>query len=184
MLQQHLTIVQGRSFRRKMTHDKSMDNALILGAGNEKTRAHLPHYPCYQHRKFPWQRCIRALSSRSGRHTASCSDPVCISRYRCTSQGSHLVGEMERMRRRDVRLRWGSRGAMQRGARPQGSRWASLTVGPAPAFHRVKGAGNACSSKTEWGRRCRGSPVTTDLGQRQPSQSGEFNAHPRQLNQC
>ncbi|KAL0608526.1 UPF0764 protein C16orf89 [Plecturocebus cupreus] len=140
-----------------------MDNTALVGARNEKTRAHLPHYPCYQHRKFPWQRCIRALSSRSGRHTASCSDPVCISRYRCTSQGSHLVGEMERMRRRDVRPRWGSRGAMQRGARPRGSRWASLTVGPAPAFQRVGGAGNACSSKTEWGRRCGGSPVITDL---------------------
>ena len=68
-----------------------------LGTGNWKTFAHLPHYPCYRHRRFPWQRCIQAPSSRSGRHTASCSDPACISHCHCTNQGSHLVEEMEKV---------------------------------------------------------------------------------------
>lgn len=74
-----------------------------IGTGNWKTCAHLPRYPCYRHRRFPWQRCIQAPSSRSGRHTASCSDPACISRCHCTNQGSHLVEEMEKVSTRRTR---------------------------------------------------------------------------------
>lgn len=75
-----------------------------LGIGNWKTFAHLPHYPCYQHRRFPWQHCIQALSSRSGRHTASCSDRACISHCHCTNQGSHLVEEMKKISTRNTNL--------------------------------------------------------------------------------
>lgn len=147
--------------------------------------AHLPRYPCCQHKRSPWQRCIRALSSRSGRHTASCSDPVCISRYRCTNQGSHLVGETERMRRRDMRLRQGSGEAMQGGARSQGSHWASLTVGPVPAFQR--NGGSRSGKATHAGARRSGGtdagtsqqPLTWVQGSEQLSPSGEFSAHPR-----
>lgn len=73
-----------------------------LGTGNWKTSAHLPRYPCYRHRRFPWQRCIQALSSRSGRHTASCSGPACTSRCHCTSQGSHLGEETRQVSTRQA----------------------------------------------------------------------------------
>lgn len=48
-------------------------------------------------------------------------------------------------------------------------------------------AGHACRCKKELGHRCRGIPVTTDLGagDRAILQVGrEFSAHPRQLYQC
>lgn len=88
---------QATSFWRKRLMKKVSITLCSFGTGNGKTFAHLPHYPCYRHRRFPWQRCIQAPSSRSGRHTASCSDPACISRCHCTNQGSHLVEEMEKV---------------------------------------------------------------------------------------
>lgn len=125
--------------------------------------AHLPHYPCYQHRKFPWQRCIRVLSSRSGRHTASCSDPVCISRCRCTNQGSHLVGEMERMRRRDVRPRWGSRGAMQRGSKAAGQPLGQPQSGAHACLRKNRGSRRRMQLQAIVGSQMQGIPNDTDL---------------------
>ena len=140
-------------------HDDRLYTALhSWGAGNSTTLTHLPHYPCCPHRRFPWQRCIRALSSRSGRYTASCSDPVCISRCRYTNRGSHLVGETERMRRRNVRPRWGRGGAMQRG-----SRWASRRGAPVPGSAGVGEAGDACGCKTLAGAQMQTLPSDTDL---------------------
>lgn len=80
-----------------MTHEEIWITLWSLGMGNWKSSAHLPRYPCYRHRRFPWQRCIQALSSRSGKHTASCSGPVCTSHCHCTSQGSHLGEEMRQV---------------------------------------------------------------------------------------
>lgn len=150
----------GEVFQEKWLMTEGYTMLCTWGAGNEKTLAHLPHYPCYQHRRFPWQRCIRALSSRSGRHTASCSDPVCISRCRCTNRGSHLVGEMQRMRRRGARPRWGSRGAMQRGSKAAGQPLGQPQSGARACLRKSRGSRQYMQSQGTWGPRCRGSPMT------------------------
>lgn len=98
----NVTAMLDNNDRRRLSEGKRLVKKASItlcsfGTGNGKTFAHLPHYPCYQHRRFPWQRCIQAPSSRSGRHTASCSDPACISHCHCTNQGSHLVEEMEKV---------------------------------------------------------------------------------------
>lgn len=116
--------------------------------------AHLPHYPCCQRRRFPWRRCIQAPSSRSGRHTASCSDPACISRCRCTDRDSHLLGETEKMRRGDVRP-W--RGAGGSGAiAMQGS-----GLGEGAGRRKTPHAGARQSGKGAY--QMQGSPGDTDL---------------------
>lgn len=65
------------------------------------------------------------------------------------------------MRKRDVRPRWGSRGAMQRGSKVTGSHWASLRVGL--CLPGSQGSRQCMQVQDKVGSQMQGSPNDTDL---------------------